>query len=93
MRVENGKAILTFDNTASGLTTKGDRLEGFEIAGPDGVFEPASYASIQADSVVLAHDKITQIRQVRYGWADDPKCNLYNKEELPAIPFRTERIP
>jgi sialate O-acetylesterase len=27
---------------------------------------------------------------VRYGWANNPKCDLYNKEGFPASPFRTD---
>jgi len=30
---------------------------------------------------------------VRYGWADNPDCNLYNKADLPASPFRTDAWP
>jgi sialate O-acetylesterase len=27
---------------------------------------------------------------VRYGWADNPECNLYNRDGLPVAPFRTD---
>jgi len=30
---------------------------------------------------------------VRYAWANNPECNLYNKEGLPASPFRTDDWP
>jgi len=30
---------------------------------------------------------------VRYAWADNPVCNLYNQEGLPASPFRTDDWP
>jgi sialate O-acetylesterase len=30
---------------------------------------------------------------VRYAWADNPVCNLYNGAGLPAAPFRTDDFP
>jgi hypothetical protein len=30
---------------------------------------------------------------VRYAWANSPQCNLFNKDGLPASPFRTDDWP
>jgi len=30
---------------------------------------------------------------VRYGWDDNPECNLYNRADLHAAPFRTDDWP
>ena len=37
-----------------------------------------------------AHGDVKDPVHVRYGWADDPKCNLENKEGLQASPFRAD---
>ena len=88
MQVQDGKAVLTFDHTDGGLVNKGDKVDGFEVAGEDGKFVPAN-ASIDGDKVIVSADGVSP-RQVRYGWNDDPKCTLYNKDGLPAVPFRTK---
>jgi len=44
-------------------------------------------------SGVLWSDKVPQPVAVRYAWADNPICNLYNGAGLPASPFRTDTFP
>ena len=75
-----------FDHTGSGLVTKGGKLLGFEIAGKDGKFVPAD-AIVDGTTVVVSSGSVARAAQVRYGWKDDPRCNLYNVEGLPASPF------
>ena len=66
------------------------RLMGFEIAGNDQQFQYAK-AMIEGDKVVVYHEGITNPAAVRFGWADDASDNnLFNKEGLPAVPFRTD---
>jgi len=36
---------------------------------------------------------VTNPVAVRYAWADSPMCNLFNKDGLPASPFRTDNWP
>jgi sialate O-acetylesterase len=79
---------LWFDHATSGLEAKGGRLKGFEIAGVDRKFMPAD-ARIENATVVVFSALIPEPVYVRYGWADNPECNLCNKEGLPASPFRT----
>ena len=67
---------------------KGEKVEGFEIAGADGKFVPAN-ARIDGATVVVTAEEIKAPRSVRYGWDDDPKCTLYNGADLPAVPFMT----
>jgi sialate O-acetylesterase len=89
MAAPEGDAMrLWFDHAASGLETKGGALKGFEIAGTDRKFVPAD-ARIENATVLVSSASIPQPAFVRYGWADNPECNLYNKEGLPASPFRT----
>jgi sialate O-acetylesterase len=67
-------------------------LEGFAIAGADQKFVWAK-AHIDGDAVVVSADSVPSPVAVRYAWADNPACNLYNREELPAAPFRTDDFP
>jgi sialate O-acetylesterase len=77
-----------FSHAESGLQAKGGALRGFEIAGGDGKYVPAQ-ARIEGSSVVVSNPGITAPVFVRYGWANSPDCSLYNKENLPASPFRS----
>ncbi len=83
---------LTFDHAQSGLIAKGDKLTGFAIAGADRKFVWAN-AVIDGSAVLLSSPQVPAPVAVRYGWADNPVCNLYNKENLPAVPFRTDDWP
>jgi sialate O-acetylesterase len=89
MKIEDNKARLSFKHTGGGLEAKGDKLTGFAIAGEDQVFHWAD-AKIDGDTVVVSCDKVSKPAAVRYAWADNPECNLYNKEGIPASPFRTD---
>ncbi len=89
MALEGGNAILKFTNSGSGLIAKGGKLKGFAIAGGDRKFKWAD-AKIIDDTVVVWNDDIKAPKAVRYAWADNPECSLYNKEGLAASPFRTD---
>ena len=92
LTIDGNRAILTFRNVGSGLTVndKYGYLKGFEIAGADQKFYYAK-AEIKGNSVVVHADSVTVPVAVRYGWADDNgDVNLYNRENFPAIPFRTD---
>ncbi|HTL30387.1 MAG TPA: sialate O-acetylesterase, partial [Tepidisphaeraceae bacterium] len=90
MAVEGNKIVLTFDNVGGGLKTKGDALKGFAIAGKDKQWHYAD-ATIDGAAVIVSSKDVAEPVAVRYSWADNPNGNLYNKDELPAIPFRTDR--
>jgi sialate O-acetylesterase len=93
MEVQGNKAILHFEHIGGGLVAGGGGpLKGFAIAGPDKKFVWAD-AKIEGDTVVVSSDKVAEPVAVRYGWADNPVCNLYNKAGLPASPFRTDDWP
>jgi sialate O-acetylesterase len=92
MKVEDGKVRLSFKHAGSGLEAKGEKLVGFSIAGEDRTFVWAD-AKIDGKTVVVSSDKVAKPVAVRYAWADNPDCNLYNKEGLPASPFRTDDWP
>jgi sialate O-acetylesterase len=93
MKVEGGKAILSFKHVGRGLEAKGgETLTGFTIAGEDKKFVNAK-AEIQGDMVLVWSDEVKAPVAVRYGWADYPVVNLWNKDGLPASPFRTDNSP
>ncbi|HEC61740.1 MAG TPA: DNRLRE domain-containing protein, partial [bacterium] len=83
MKLENGTIRLSFDHVGGGLTTK---LKGFTIAGKDHVFQWAQ-ARIEGDCVVVSSSKVPDPVAVRYAWANNPPCDLFNKADLPAVPF------
>jgi len=91
MRAEGGKIHLAFDNVGGGLVAKGNGpLKMFAVAGADKKFTWAT-AEIKGNEVVVWSDEVKEPVAVRYAWANNPEgCNLYNKEGLPAMPFRTD---
>ena len=92
MKVEGDAARLTFKHTHGGLVAKGDAapaVKGFAVAGEDKQWHWAD-AKIDGDSVIVRSDKVQKPVAVRYAWANNPVCNLYNKAGLPAVPFRTD---
>jgi sialate O-acetylesterase len=92
MKVDGNKAVLAFEDVGDGLVSKGDSLKGFAIAGADRKFVWAD-AKIEGDTIVVSSDKVAAPVSVRYAWEKNPVCNLYNKEGLPATPFRTDTWP
>jgi sialate O-acetylesterase len=71
---------------------EGAELIGFAVCGSDRKFHNAK-AEIKGEQVVVTCEAVSQPVAVRYGWADHPICNLFNREGLPASPFRTDDFP
>jgi sialate O-acetylesterase len=105
MKVEGSTVRLSFTQIGSGLVIGSSpwvpphseaipttSLLGFTLADDQKHWVPAD-ARIDGDTVVLSSDKVTAPTAVRYAWANSPVCNLYNKEGLPAAPFRTDDWP
>jgi sialate O-acetylesterase len=92
MDVAGNKAVLHFDHAGDGLVAKDGPLKGFTIAGADRRFGIAE-AEIEGDTVVVHSDQVEHPLAVRYGWANYPLGNLWNKQDLPASPFRTDVFP
>jgi len=92
MEIKGNKALLHFDHIGAGLMTQGGPLTGFAIAGTDRKFVWAQ-ARIEGSTVVVSSDKVAEPAAVRYAWANNPTCNLFNKAGLPASPFRTDDWP
>ncbi|HET9430372.1 MAG TPA: sialate O-acetylesterase [Chitinophagaceae bacterium] len=90
-KIEANRIVVSFNNTGSGLVTNdGEEPGEFAIAGADKKFVWAK-ARIEGNKVMVWNDSIPAPVYVRYAWADNPvNPNLYNKEGLPASPFRTD---
>jgi sialate O-acetylesterase len=95
MTIDGNKAVISFKHVGGGLVAKTpdasgfSNVVGFAIAGEDRKFTWAQ-AKIEGDKVVVSSDQVAKPVAVRYAWADNPECSLYNKEGLPASPFRTD---
>ena len=89
MKAAGAKVEISFTHTGTGLVAKDGELKGFTIAGADGKFVPAK-AEIKGDKVIVSGEGVTDPKAVRYGWANVPDVNLFNKEGIPASPFRTD---
>lgn len=89
MKIEGNTIRLEFDHVGGGLVQHGDKMAGFAIAAADGKFIHAE-ARIDGASIVVSGPGIEQPTIVRYNWANNPPASLFNKEGLPASPFRTD---
>lgn len=86
------KIVINFNHVGSGLKVndKYGYVNGFAIAGSDKKFVWAK-AKIENNTIIVWNETIKNPVYVRYAWGDNPDdVNLYNKEELPASPFRTD---
>ncbi len=95
MERSGNKLVRTFSNTGSGLVVrdKYGYLKGFAIAGPDKKFTWAK-GYLDNGKIVVFNDSVSEPVAVRYAWGNNPEdANLYNKEGLPATPFRTDEWP
>lgn len=89
--IDGNKIIISFTNTGGGLITNDEEEpREFAIAGADKKFVWAT-AKIEGDKIIVWNDNVANPMYVRYAWADNPDVNLYNKEGLPASPFRTDK--
>ena len=89
VKFKDGRAVLSFNSVGGGLEARGGGLTGFALAGADKKFVWAT-AKIEGDKVVVSSPGVAQPTAVRYGWSDFPVVNLWNKDGLPATPFRTD---
>jgi sialate O-acetylesterase len=92
MKTEGNRVALSFDHAGAGLEARDGALTGFTVAGKDHKFHTAQ-AEIQGETVVVWNPDVSDPVAVRYGWANYPVVNLWNKDGLPASPFRTDDFP
>jgi sialate O-acetylesterase len=88
-KVEDNKIRIEFTHVGQGLTPgQADKLQGFAIAGEDKKFVWGD-AVIDGQTVVVSSDKVAKPTAVRYFGVSF--CNLFNKDGLPALIFRTDK--
>jgi sialate O-acetylesterase len=84
----NGNAAkVSFLNVGGGLVAPSGRLNSFELAGEDGKWVEAE-AAVEGSAVVVKAPGLAAPEAMRYAWAGYPQISLFNKEGLPASPFR-----
>ena len=99
----NGKVTISFEPSPSGLTTSapggsaisttgGAALTGFELGYPapsgDSLLYTPAAAKIEGDKIIVWNDQVNHPIEVRYAWLLAGEANLFDKESLPAFPFR-----
>jgi sialate O-acetylesterase len=89
--IEAGKVRIKFTHVGKGLAiAHSEKLQGFVIAGDDQNFVWAD-AVIDGDAVVVSSPQVPKPAAVRYAWSGrHPWANLFNKDGLPAVTFRTD---
>lgn len=89
MEVE-GEGVRVYFTGSPAAPSAGASLNGFCVAGSDRRFYPAKAVISDNNTVLISSDHVPNPVAVRYDWADNPNGNLYNREGLPAAPFRTD---
>ncbi len=87
--IKGSEIICSFKNTDGGLLAREGELKGFAIAGADKKWFKGS-AKIEGDKVIVSSPEVKEPKAVRYAWANNPECNLFNGAGIPASPFRTD---
>jgi sialate O-acetylesterase len=90
LKIQGNRVVISFAHVGGGLIANEGELKGFTIAGDEGKFLPA-IAKIESNTVIVTSDKITKPAAVRYNWSILPDGNLFNREGLPAAPFRSDQ--
>ncbi len=94
MERQGDKVIVTFDHVGHGLRPFDvQEVIGFTVAGSDKKFVEAKAKLVGRDKVEVHAEGVSEPVAVRYAWANNPVCNLYSNEGLPATPFRTDDWP
>jgi sialate O-acetylesterase len=90
-RIGDGRVTVTFEHVGGGLSLRPGPggATGFEVAGADGVFRPAR-AKVEGKGVVVWSDEVPAPVAARYAWKNAPVATLFNREGLPASPFKTK---
>jgi len=88
-RVSNGAILIWFSHAKSGLDIRGQSTSEFSVAGEDGIFYPAE-ARIQNGHLEVRSAEVSHPTAARYAWARAPAGILFNRDGLPASPFRTD---
>jgi sialate O-acetylesterase len=89
LKIKKNNIQLFFDDVDSGFKKPAEDLKEFEIAGEDKIFYSA-VAKINGKTILVSSEKVKNPVAVRFAWKPVPEPNLFNAENLPASPFRTD---
>jgi sialate O-acetylesterase len=94
MEKQDGKIVLTFDYADGGWRPFDVKQPvGFAIAGEDQKFVWADAAILEDGRIAVSSSAVANPVAVRYAWADNPVCNMFDVAGLPMTPFRTDDWP
>jgi sialate O-acetylesterase len=93
LKVRGPQAVLTFDSVGEGLESRGGVPSGFAVCGEDRKWVWANATIDGRDRIIVTSPSVARPVAVRFGWADFPVVNLFNRAGLPASPFRTDDFP
>lgn len=94
MEVIDEKAVLTFKYVNGGWRPFDVKKPiGFAIAGADKKFVWAEAEILEDGRIEVSSAEVPEPVAVRYAWADNPVCNMYDSVGLPLTPFRTDDWP
>ncbi len=89
IEVKKDKAVISFDNVPNGLLSKDKKIAAVWIAGEDRIFYPAD-AKIENDKLIVSSKSVKAPAAVRFSFSNAAVGNLFSKEGLPVVPFRTD---
>ncbi|MGC9452766.1 MAG: sialate O-acetylesterase [Oceanipulchritudo sp.] len=89
---EGDRLVVKFNYTGSGLRAFDTKaVKGFAVQTGDGEWISPEGRVVAEDTVELVLPEEVSATALRYAWADNPVCNLFSYEGLPATPFRTDQ--
>jgi sialate O-acetylesterase len=89
--LENKLKIDFSDMNNDLFTPDNKEIGSIEIAGADGQFKKAN-SKIDGEKLIVWNNKIEKPCIVRYGWRNNPECNLFNGQGLPIPPFTIKTL-
>ena len=87
---KGGGLELSFDHAEGGFEVKTESIEGFELAGEDGIFKPAE-ANIIGERIFVSSSEVEKPEYVRYDWSNYIIPSVYGRSGIPMAPFRTDK--
>lgn len=93
VELKGDSAVLSFDNATGGLNPNLN-LKGFEVAGADRVFHPATATEDWNNyTITVSSPEVPQVEAVRYCFRNFSPGTLKDMYGLPLVPFRTDSWP
>ena len=92
-KFEEGQAIVTFEAGYMGLSPLSKDVDGFELAGEDGIFYPAKGIVLWNNPKKVLVYKCPQVQKpvaVRYGMKNWSEATVFNCFGVPISPFRSD---